>query len=66
MVEPPIETLLRWEEHGAIWRTASLSATEAVVDLCTCYGEPVDRVRFTDPGVLRYLADRPRSEVADE
>ena len=62
MPESPIDTLLRWEEHGAIWRARSVDETEAVVDLCTCYGEPVDQVRFTDPAVLRYLADRRRSD----
>jgi hypothetical protein len=30
--------------------------------LITCAGEPVDQLRFTDPAVLRYLADRPRSD----
>jgi hypothetical protein len=62
VAEPAIDTLLRWEEHGAIWRARSVTETEAVVDLCTCYGEPVDQVRFTDPEVLRYLAGRPRSD----
>jgi hypothetical protein len=62
MSEPPIDTLMRWEEHGAVWRARWVTDTEAVVDLCTCYGEPVDEVRFTDPDTLRYLADRPRSD----
>ena len=62
MTESPIDTLLRWEQHGAVWRAKSVSEMEAVVDLCTCAGEPVDQLRFTDPAVLRYLADRPRSD----
>jgi hypothetical protein len=42
MAETAIAVLTRWEEHGAIWRVRSLSQREAVVDLCTCYGEAVD------------------------
>jgi hypothetical protein len=63
MTESSIEPLLRWEQHGALWRARLVSETEAVVDLCTCAGEPVDQLRFTDPAVLRYLADRPRSDA---
>lgn len=62
MGESAIETLLRWEEHGAVWRTRTVTDTEAVVDLCTCSGERVDQLRTSDPAVLRYLADRPRSD----
>lgn len=53
--------LERWAEHGGIWRTKSLGA-EAVVELLTCYGEPVDELRSRDPELLRFLADRPRSD----
>jgi hypothetical protein len=63
MAESPIDTLLRWEESGAVWRARSVSETEAVVDMCTCAGEPIDQLRFTDPAVLRYLAERPRSDA---
>ena len=61
MAESPIDTLLRWEQCGAVWRAKSVSEMDAVVDLCTCAGEPMDQPRFTDPAVPRYLADRPRS-----
>lgn len=63
MPETPTDTLLRWEQHGAVWPAKSVSETEAVVDLCTCAGEPVDQLRFTDAAVLRYLAGRPRSDA---
>ena len=33
--EPPVETLKRWEHHGATWRTVHLSDAKAIVDLCT-------------------------------
>jgi hypothetical protein len=32
---------------------------ETVVDLCTCFGEPVDQLRSNDPELLRDRADRP-------
>ena len=64
MDEPPKVTLLRWEEHGAIWRLRFMTDREAVVDLCTCYGEPLDELRSSDPELLRYLAERPRSDAA--
>jgi hypothetical protein len=62
--ESPIAVLERWEEHGAIWRTRSLTETEAVVDLLTCHGEPVEELRSADPALLRYLARRSRSDPA--
>jgi len=63
VAESPIDTLLRWEAHGAVWRAESVTEAEAVVDLFTCGGELVDRLRFRDAAVLRYLAARPRSEA---
>ena len=62
MAESAIDILARWEQHGAIWRARSVTGTEAVVDLCTCAGEPVDELRSTDPALLRLLAERPRSD----
>jgi hypothetical protein len=62
MPESPLQTLERWELNGAIWRTKSLRSGEAIVALLTCYGEPVDELRSTNPELLNYLADRPTSE----
>lgn len=56
--------LERWEQSGALWRVQFLADDEAVVELCTCYGEPVELVRATDADTLRFLADR-RSSDAD-
>lgn len=63
MAESPIATLRRWEDHGAVWRSVSVTSVEAVVDLCTCTGEPVERLVSNDPDLLRYLTDRPRSDA---
>lgn len=62
MAEPPLRTLARWEDSGALWRTRSLTADGAVVELCSCHGEPVDELRSADPDLLRYLAARRSSE----
>jgi hypothetical protein len=62
MPESPIDILLRWEQHGAVWRAKSVTETEAMVDLCTCTGERADQLRSSDPALLRYLVDRPRSD----
>jgi hypothetical protein len=56
--ESPVETLDRWEAHGATWRVLILTETLAVVELCTCHGEPVDTLRSTDPAFLRFLSER--------
>jgi hypothetical protein len=63
-MESPVATLERWEAHGAMWRAVSVTDTEAVVDLCTCVGEPVEQLRSGDPELLRYLAARPQMDVA--
>jgi hypothetical protein len=58
MPDDPVEVLERWEDSGAVWRIVVLDDDRAVVDLCTCYGEPVDRLESSDPALLRFLADR--------
>jgi hypothetical protein len=54
----PLAVLIRWEENGASWRVRHRSDTLAVIDLCTCHGEPVDELRTSDPELLLYLAHR--------
>jgi hypothetical protein len=56
--------LARWEEHGAVWRTLHLSDRKAIVELCSCQGEPVDRLESDDPELIRFLRDQPTSETA--
>ena len=60
--EEPTAVLRRWADHGGIWRAKSLGGSEAVVELLTCYGEPVDELRSNDPALLRLLAEQPRSD----
>jgi hypothetical protein len=55
------DTLRRWEEHGAMWRAVHVSDAKAIVELCTCAGEPVDRIESEDPDLIRLLRRRPTS-----
>ena len=50
-----IDGLERWLLFGAHWRVVDISNQHAVVDLCTCTGEPLDRLQTEDPAVIGYL-----------
>jgi hypothetical protein len=50
-----IEDLERWVLSGAHWRVVDISTEHAVVDMCTCMGEPMGRVESDDPTVIGYL-----------
>jgi hypothetical protein len=52
-----IEELQRWREHGAIWRAIEVSDERAVVELCTCYGDPVDIVQSHAPELIAYVRE---------
>ncbi len=53
--ELSIDSLERWVLFGAGWRVVELSDERAVVDLCTCTGELVERRACDDPAVIQYL-----------
>jgi hypothetical protein len=50
-----IDDLERWVLSGAHWRVVAISPDHAVVDMCTCTGEPMERVESDDPAVIGYL-----------
>jgi hypothetical protein len=50
-----IDDLERWVLFGARWRVVSVSDERAVVDLCTCTGELVERRESENPTVIGYL-----------
>lgn len=50
-----ISGLEHWVANGAHWRVVDLSAGRAVVDMCACTGEPMERVESDDPAVISYL-----------
>ena len=60
-MDDPVEVLERWQDGGAVWRVRWLGDDEAVVDLLTCTGEPVDELRSRSPELLAWLRERGRS-----
>jgi hypothetical protein len=56
-----VETLTRWEDNGASWRALEITDDHAVVELCTCYGEPVDTLQGDTPELIEFV----RSHRAD-
>lgn len=58
MDERPVDVLRRWEDHGATWRALHVSDELAIVDLCACTGEPVERLESDDPELIRFVRDR--------
>jgi hypothetical protein len=50
-----IGELERWQDHGAVWRPVELSDERVVVELCTCYGEPVDVVQSDDAELIAFV-----------
>jgi hypothetical protein len=53
-----IADLERWEENGATWRTLELTDERAVVELCTCYGEPVGTLQSESPEFIEFVRAR--------
>ena len=50
-----LDDLERGRLSGGHWRVVAISNEQAVVDLCTCMGEPVERLESDDPAVIGYL-----------
>jgi hypothetical protein len=40
-----VEYLQEWEGRGAVWRAVRVSDDRVVIDLCSCSGEPMERVQ---------------------
>jgi hypothetical protein len=51
--------LERWVAHGASWRTVEVTDDHAIVELCACHGEPVDRLESRDPGLIAFVRAHP-------
>jgi hypothetical protein len=52
--------LRRWEDSGATWRALEIDEHHAVVELCTCYGEPVDTLLGNVPELIEFVRARRR------
>lgn len=50
-----IDDLEGWVLSGAHWRVVNISDGHAVVDMCACTGEAMERVESADPTVIGYL-----------
>ncbi len=50
-----IAELERWVRFGATWRPVEIDTGHAIIDLCQCTGELVERRETTDPVVIEYL-----------
>jgi hypothetical protein len=50
-----IDELEQLAQSRAHWRVVDISHDHAVVDICACTGEPMERVESGDPAVISYL-----------
>ncbi len=50
--------LEHWVESGATWRAVEIADHHAVVELRTCYGEPVDLREGVAADLIEYLRER--------
>jgi len=64
MTEPSITVndLKSWEAHGAVWRALEVSDERAVIQLCSCMGEPVDVVGSAEAELIAFVREHPASE----
>ncbi len=60
---PPITVadLERWVAHGASWCAVEVTDRRAIVELCTCYGEPVDMLESSVPELIEFVRRHGRS-----
>jgi hypothetical protein len=49
--------LERWELFGATWRVVELSDERALLDMCACTGQLVERRASDDPALIDYVRD---------
>lgn len=54
-----IAELEDWEKSGAVWRAIELSDDHAVIDLCTCTGELMERVESDDQDLIAFVRAHP-------
>jgi hypothetical protein len=56
--EGTINELRDWEVNGAVWRPVEVHTDLAVVDLCSCSGELMERVESADPEFIAFVRER--------
>jgi hypothetical protein len=50
-----MDKLHQWQQTGGTLRVVELSEQQAVVDLCACTGELMERWSTRDPAIIRRL-----------
>jgi hypothetical protein len=53
-----VAELEHWVDSGATWRAVEIEDRRAVVELCTCYGEPVDLREGAGDELIEYVRAR--------
>ncbi len=53
-----IAELEDWERNGAVWRPVEIQGGRAVVDLCSCTGELMERVEGAEPEFVAFVRAR--------
>jgi hypothetical protein len=53
-----VRELEDWERNGAEWRPVEIYSGKAVVDLCSCTGELMERVESEDPEFIDFVRAR--------
>jgi len=54
-----VAELKDWTLHGATWRALEVRDDRAVVELCSCTGEPMDVVEGDSPELIEFVRTRP-------
>jgi hypothetical protein len=57
-----IHELEDWERNGAVWEPVEIYSGRAVVDLCSCTGELMERVESDDPEFIDFVRARRNEE----
>ena len=57
-----VAELEHWVDSGATWRAVEVADARAVVELCTCYGEPVDLREGAGQELIEYVRARRHDE----
>lgn len=60
-----IAELEQWEAFGARWHPHRIAEGRAIVDLCQCTGELVERRTVVDPEVVAYVRAHVDADAGD-
>ncbi len=55
MTDSALDRIRQWELSGGSVRLLGLTSDQALVQLCTCTGEPMEQLVSHEPALLEYL-----------